>query len=51
MTSLRSISSPWKPWWDPDGRDRKEEAVEDVVVEDVVVMGSTAAETEADWAE
>lgn len=49
-TSLRSISSPWKPWCEPVGRDRKEPAVE-VDVEEAVVTGRTAEPRDADCAE
>lgn len=51
MTSLRSTSSLWKPWWDPACCVKKEDAEEEVVIEEVVVTGSTAGLVEADWAD
>lgn len=49
MTSLKSISSLWKPRWDPEGV--KEEAEEVVVVDAVVATGSKAGLADAAWAD
>lgn len=50
-TSLMSISSLWKPRWDPEGWLRKVEDEDEVDVREAVVTGRTAGDKEADWAD